>query len=457
MGLLDSLTGGGSNKELEDLRRELATLKNQLRLSDNEKTLNHQKYLAIIDKTHAFMERLKILVGTLEDTYILERCWDLLDLALGIKKGAIYQHSDEGWVAEHYVGFKDEEIPIIPLNEDSLPGYVAETGAVLSLAHLRKQDDLAYLERRGVIPDCKIVCPVRVDGNIEKLIIICTYAGNVFTGEDDLDTVNMVATLLGLVLSNTKALTAQKSEFEKMRKLFSSMVAPEVIELLEQNPDGITLGGERKQIAILFVDIRNFTALAKTITPEQTVDLLNRYFAIITEIVLKNRGTLDKFMGDSAMALFGTPNMHANPTLSAVQAAMQIQRAFEVKMPQWVAEGFPEYGVGIGINFQEVIVGNVGSNKLSNFTAVGDGVNIASRLCHIAKPGEVLITGSCYENIPDWPGAVEERFGVTIKGSESITVFSLEDAPGDKACCPQCGLPLPLEARFCGECGFKRT
>jgi len=228
MGLLDSLTGGGSNKELEDLRRELATLKNQLRLSENEKTLNHQKYLTIIDKTHAFMERLKILVGTLEDVYIFERCWDLLDLALGIKKGAIYQHSDEGWVAEHYVGFKEEEIPIIPLNEDSLPGYVAETGAVLSLAHLRKQDDLAYLERRGVIPDCKIVCPVRVDGNIEKLIIICTYAGNVFTGEDDLDTVNMVATLLGLVLSNNKALAAQKSEFEKMRNSSQAWSPPKL-------------------------------------------------------------------------------------------------------------------------------------------------------------------------------------------------------------------------------------
>jgi class 3 adenylate cyclase len=457
MGILDSLRGGGSNKELEDLRREIATLKNQLKLSDNEKTLHHQKYLTIIDKTHAFMERLKILVGTLEDTFVLERCWDLLDLALVIKKGAIYRKTAEGWLAEHYVGFREDEIPVIPLNEDSLPGYVAETGAVLSLAHLRKQDDLAYLERRGVVPDCKIVCPVRIDGEIEKLIIICNYAGNVFTGEDDIDTVNMVATLLGLVLSNSRALAAQKSEFEKMRKLFSSMVAPEVIELLEKSPEGITLGGERRQIAILFVDIRDFTALAKKITPEQTVEILNRYFTLITEIVLKNRGTLDKFMGDSAMVLFGTPNIHINPSLAAVQTAMQIQRAFEIKMPQWATEGFPEYGIGIGINFADVIVGNVGSTRLSNFTAVGDGVNIASRLCHIAKPGEVLITGSCYENIPDWPGAVEERFGVAIKGSEALTVFSLEDAPGDKACCPQCGLPLPLEARFCGECGFRRA
>ncbi|OGK08213.1 MAG: hypothetical protein A2W80_14220 [Candidatus Riflebacteria bacterium GWC2_50_8] len=457
MGILDSLRGGGSNKELEDLRREITTLKNQLKLSDNEKTLHHQKYLAIIDKTHAFMERLKLLVGTLEDSFVLERCWDLLDLALGIKKGAIFQRTAEGWVADHHVGYKDEEIPVIPLNEDSLPGYVAETGAVLSLAHLRKQDDLAYLERRGVVPDCKIVCPVRVDGNVEKLIIICTYAGNVFTGEDDLDTVAMVASLLGLVLNNTKAIAAQKNEFDRLRKMFSSMVAPEVIELLANNPDGITLGGERKQIAILFVDIRDFTALAKTITPEQTVELLNHYFTLIAEIIIKNRGTLDKFMGDSAMALFGTPNIHVNPTLSAVQAAMQIQRAFEIKMPQWVAEGFPQYGIGIGINFQEVIVGNVGSPRLSNFTAVGDGVNIASRLCHIAKPGEVLITGACYEQIEDWPGAVEERFGVTVKGSESLTVFSLEDAPGDKACCPQCGLPLPLDAKFCGECGFRRA
>lgn len=373
------------------------------------------------------------------------------------KKGAVYQKSEEGWTCEHQVGFKDDEIPVIPCGEDSLAGYVSETGATLSLAHLRKQDDLAYLERRGVIPDSKIVCPVRVEGEIEKLIIICNYAGNVFTGEDDLDTVAMVATLLGLVLSNNKAIAAHKSEADKMRQLFSRMVAPEVVDLLEQNPDGIVLGGESKKIAILFVDIRNFTALAKTVTAEQTVELLNRYFTLISEIIIKNRGTLDKFMGDSAMALFGTPNIHINPSLAAVEAAMQIQRAFEVKMPQWIAEGYPKYGIGIGINYADVIVGNVGSTRLSNFTAVGDGVNIASRLCHAAKPGEVLITGSCYEQLEDWPGAVEERFGVELKGSESITVFSLEDAPGDKACCPQCGLPLPLDARFCGECGYKRS
>ncbi|MBU1109851.1 MAG: hypothetical protein KKB51_24430 [Candidatus Riflebacteria bacterium] len=457
MGILDSLTGGGSNKEIEELRREITGLKSQCKHSETEKNLIHQKYLAIIDKTHAFMERLKILVGTLEDKFVLERCWDLLDLAFGIKKGAIYQCTADGWVADHYVGFKDDEIPVIPLNEDSLPGYVAESGAILSLAHLHKQDDLAYLERRGVIPDCKIVCPVRVEGKIEKLIIICNYAGNVFTGEDDLDTVAMVATLLGLVLNNNKAIATQKSEFDRLRKLFSSMVAPEVIDHLEKNPEGIVLGGDRKKIAIVFADIRNFTEMAKTITPEKTIDLLNRFFTLVTEIIIKNRGTLDKYMGDSVMALFGTPNTHLNASLAAVQAAMQIQRAVEIKMPHWVAEGFPKYGIGIGINFQEVIVGNVGSQRLSSFTAVGDGVNLASRLCHAAKAGEVLITGSCYEEIEDWPGAVEERFGVAIKGSEPVTVYSLEDAPGDKACCPQCGLPLPLDAKFCGECGFRRA
>lgn len=457
MGILDSLRGGGSNKEIEDLRREITGLKSQFKNSETERTLIHQKYLAIIDKTHAFMERLKILVGTLEDTFVLERCWDLLDLALGIKRGAVYQRTNDGWVADYFVGFKEDEIPVIPLNEDSLPGYVAESGAILSLAHLRKQDDLAYLERRGVLPDCKIVCPVRVEGKIEKLIIICTYSGNVFTGEDDLDTVAMVATLLGLVLSNTRAMVAQKGEFDRLRKLFSSLVAPEVIDHLEKNPEGIVLGGERKKIAIMFVDIRNFTELAKTISPEKTIELLNRFFTLVTELIIKNRGTLDKYMGDSVMALFGTPNAHVNASLSAVQAAMQIQRAIEIKMPQWVSEGFPKYGIGIGINFQEVIVGNVGSKRLSSFTAVGDGVNLASRLCHAAKIGEVLITGTCYEQLEDWPGAVEERFGVAIKGSDPVTVFSLEDAPGDKACCPQCGLPLPLDAKFCGECGFRRT
>lgn len=465
MGLLDSLKGGNTTRDLESLRAELTTLRSRLKAGEAEILLAQQKTVTLIDKTHAFMDRLKVLVGTLDGNAVLTRCWDLLDLALGIKRGAIYARSDEGWVQDYGVGFKDGDVPVIPLNEDSLPGYVAEQGVIMSLAYLRKQDDLAYLERRGVIPDAKIVCPVRVGQQVEKLIIICSYSGNVFSGEDDLDIVQMVATILGLVLQNNRIMAEQKSElaqqrdeFGRMRRLFSSMVAPEVIAFIEKNPGGVILGGERQKVAVLFADIRNFTELAGDIPPEQTIELLNLFFTMVTDIVINTKGTLDKFMGDAAMALYGTPIPLSNPTHAAVQAAIRIQRALIEFMPVWKAKGLPAYGVGIGINFQEVIVGNVGSQRLSNFTAIGDGVNVASRLCAVANAGEILVSSYCYENLGEWQEKAVMREGLVIKGkAEPVTAYSITDFSEKQPGCPKCGANLPAAVKFCGGCGFRRN
>lgn len=461
MGILDSLKGSGSTKEIDSLKAELNQLRKAFKVAESELKLNQQKHLELIDKTHAFMERLKVLVGTLDGEAVLSRCWDLLDLAMGIKKGAVFQKIDEGWLSELSIGFKDEELPLVPHNEDSMFGYSAEQGLIMSLAFIRKQDDLAYLERRGVIPDAKIICPVRVGNSIEKMIVICAYSGNVFSGEDDLETVQLVSTILGLVLQNTRVLAAhrqeldqKKHELNRLRNMFTSMVAPEVIAFIEKNPGGIVLGGKKQKVAVLFADIRDFTELASDITPEKTIELLNKFFSVVTEIVIKSRGTLDKFMGDAAMALYGTPVPLEDPVKAAVSAALEIQKEIAKMMPQWVAAGLPKYGVGIGINFQDVVVGNVGSQRLSNFTAIGDGVNVASRLCAIAKAGEILVTESCFTALA-WQGKSEKRTGITIKGKAApITVYSIFEA--EEEVCPQCSNPLPAVAKFCGSCGFKR-
>lgn len=465
MGILDSLKGSGNAKDIEALRAELVTLKKHLKTCEADLNMNQQKYLELVDKTHAFMERLKILVGTLDGQSVLVRCWDLLDLALGLKKAGIFHKTEDGWFSELTVGYKEEEIPVIPLHEDSMAGYAAEQGLILSLAYIRKQDDLAYLERRGVIPDAKIICPVRIGEEVEKLIVISNYSGNVFSGEDDLDTVQMVATILGLVLQNARVIAShrheideKRKELDRLRNMFSSMVAPEVIAFIEKNPGGIVLGGKRQKVAVLFADIRNFTELASSISPEKTIELLNHFFDIVTEIVIKTQGTLDKFMGDAAMALYGTPVELKNPVFSAVKAAIQIQKTIEQRMDLWKEMGLPAYGVGIGINFQDVVVGNVGSMRLSNFTAIGDGVNVASRLCSIADAGEILVSESCFKEL-NWQDSFEKRDGVMIKGkAEPITVYAIYKSVAVAAeVCPQCSGHLPAVAKFCGSCGYRKS
>jgi len=479
MGILDSLGGGTAKKELENLKKEFANLKANLGKIEFERDELQKKNLHLIDKTHSFLQRIRLLISTLEDENVHARAWDLLDTTLTIKKACILSRTPDGLVSEFSVGFPDDKTPIVPLNEDSMITYVLDNGVPLSRAHLHMQDDLAYLERRGVISDAKIVCPVRLRGIVQKLLVICSYAGNVFAGEDDLETIEMVTTLLGLVLTNTKILSEQKQAlaeesqalavkkqeldeqtkaFGRLRQIFSRMVAPEVIEFIEKNPAGIVLGGTRKKIAIMFADIRGFTRMSEKLPPEKVVELLNRYFSRLADIVMTNRGTLDKFMGDAAMVLFGTPMSIDKPSYHAVVAAQEIQDMTQDNMAEWVALGFPAFSVGVGINFQDVLVGNIGSQKLSSYTAIGDGVNIAFRLCSSAQGGEILVSESTYENLQDWQGQCEQRPKISLKGkAEPVTVYALSRyANYREGACPNCGTHVLEGARFCGACGFRR-
>lgn len=461
MGLISGLFGSNSD-ELKKLSEELKTVNARCRSLEQEAAELKSKSIEIVDKTHGFMDHLKILVSTLDDTHVVERCWALLNQALNIKLGAIYYRTDNGFKAKIDTGFVQKP-PIIPLDEESMVGFAARDGSALSLERVRAQDDLAYLEKRGVLQNAKLVCPARVRGNVELLIVVCEYGGNVFDSESDLDLIQMVGTLLGLVMTNAlilaeqkNILNKQKKELARVRELFSSMVAPEVIEFIEKNPEGIVLGGKRQPVAIMFADIRNFTTLSEEHTPEKIIELLNNFFSLITDIVIQTKGTLDKFMGDCAMALFGTPAGLKNPSLTAVKAAIQIQRQLAINMKIWQQDGFPKFGVGIGINFQNVVVGNVGSTRLSNFTAIGDGVNLAQRLCGIAEAGEILITTSCYKALGSSTLPVNMKQGIKVKGkSEPITVFSIMDVQPRIIKCPVCQASIGNQKRFCGKCGHQ--
>ncbi|MFZ2958788.1 MAG: adenylate/guanylate cyclase domain-containing protein [Candidatus Ozemobacteraceae bacterium] len=478
MGLLDSLLGGPSKAELEAAKREIATLKDHFHKANAEREQLRVSLTKQIDQVHALISRMKGVVGCMVGDQVLDRTWDLLENALAIKKGAIYTKSAAGWKPTLARGFGKEGAPVIPLEEESIATHAAKHGVGLSLAHIRNTDDLKYLERRGIISDIKLAAPIRIQGQVQGILLICIYGGNVFSGEDDLELVQMVSSLLGLVIQNTlifqeknsalakkteeldqksQELSQKEKELGRVRNLFSQMVSPEVIQAIEANPEGIVLGGSRQRIAIFFADVRGFTRLAEQMSPEKVVDLLNLYFANLTEIILKHRGTLDKFMGDGAMALFGTPVPIENPCQAAVSAAHEIQKMVSQSVKTWVASGFPALSVGIGISFEDVVVGHVGSPRLSNFTAVGDGVNFTSRLCSLALGGEVIVSDSCFAELGEWKDGHDARSGISLKGrSELVTVHSIwiEEKP-ETLPCPACGQVLSPSGRFCSACGFR--
>lgn len=177
----------------------------------------------------------------------------------------------------------------------------------------------------------------------------------------------------------------EEREKRKVRNMFGQYVAPGVIKLLYENPDLMRLGGEEKELTALFSDIRGFTTISEGLSPGELVNLLNEYLSEMTEIVFRNWGTLDKYIGDAIMAFWGSPYPQEDHPERACRAALQMLESLKKLQTKWQAEGRAEINIGVGINSGPMIVGNMGSKTRVNFTIMGDNVNLASRLEGINK------------------------------------------------------------------------
>lgn len=173
---------------------------------------------------------------------------------------------------------------------------------------------------------------------------------------------------------------AEEQERARLKKAFQSYVAPAVVEEIIRHPESLKLGGERRELSLLFCDIRGFTTLSETLEPEQLVAVLHDFLNPMSEIIVQHGGTLDKYMGDAIMALFGAPLRMEDHAPRACRAALAMVATLQRLDREWAGMGRPPLNIGIGINTGPVAVGNMGSDRLFDYTAVGDHVNLASRL-----------------------------------------------------------------------------
>ncbi len=188
---------------------------------------------------------------------------------------------------------------------------------------------------------------------------------------------------------------------ELLKGAFSRYVGQQVAEEVLKDPDAMQLGGRRQQVTVLFADICGFTALSERLDPEQVLGILNEYFGHLTEITHRFRGTVDKFMGDSIMAVFGSPGWTADHALRAVMAAVCMQKMVARLNQRRQAQGEVPVVFRIGVNTGEVIVGNLGSPERMEFAVIGDAVNVAYRLQGIAPGGSVYITEATFRQVRD--------------------------------------------------------
>ncbi len=228
---------------------------------------------------------------------------------------------------------------------------------------------------------------LRVTLNIFSYIIIYIVVRYLFVY--DMIYIDLFYPLIGILFSTISIELLAFAQEEKSSKFiqdaFSAYLSPDLLKELVKNPDSLTLGGENRELSILFSDIRGFTTISESMDANSLVKLLNRYFTPMTDSVLEHKGMLDKYIGDAVMAFFNAPvdvEDHAN---QACLSALDMIEKLNLLNKELEEENIPSLHIGIGINTAEVVVGNMGSNQRFNYTVMGDGVNLASRVESITK------------------------------------------------------------------------
>ncbi len=254
----------------------------------------------------------------------------------------------------------------------------------------RKPEDLLF---QTSVPGAALYIPLQVGG---KQVGILGVNNRVSLRPFNDHAKQMLLTLVdyaAIGIQNVQLLhqveKAKEREKQQVKTMFERYMAPTVVNKLLSQSDQVMLGGTRQVVSVLFADIRSFTKFSTQIPPEVLVEVLNRHITVVAETILAEEGTLDKFMGDAVMAFFNAPLPQPDHAQRAARAALAIHRAVE-KLHKTMPDAFQmEFGIGISVG--EVIVGNIGSPQLMNFTIIGEPVNVCQRLQSQAQGGQIFI------------------------------------------------------------------
>ncbi|MGD2125133.1 MAG: adenylate/guanylate cyclase domain-containing protein [Desulfobacteraceae bacterium] len=203
-----------------------------------------------------------------------------------------------------------------------------------------------------------------------------------------------------------------------IRETFGRYISDDIVNSILESPKGLSLGGEKRAVTILMSDLRDFTSIAERLKPEQVVQILNTYFEVMVDVILKYEGTINMIMGDALLVIFGAPQKMPDRAQRGIACAIAMQNAMAMVNEQNCKNGLPELEMGIGLNDSEVIVGNIGSIKRSRYTVVGSGVNLTNRIQSYAAAGQVFISESLRHEAGDLL-RIDGQLEVLPKGAET--------------------------------------
>ena len=268
-------------------------------------------------------------------------------------------------------------------------GCIFESGRAEIVNDLR--NDPRYVEGPGSARSL-ICAPLMSADRTMGVINVSSTEQTAYTAAD----MNLLKTIASHAASSIEnaILHEKKLKQERVKSNLERYLSPHVVQAIIDADGDISMDPGKKRISVLFSDIRNFTTICEELAPEQVVKYMNEYFTHLVEVIFNHEGTVNKFVGDMIVALFGAPSTVEDNEKRAIEAAIKMQRRIEMMPSSWIKDNF---NTGIGINSGDVVVGNVGSPQHMDYTAIGDEVNIASRLQSLARGGQILVSQSVYE------------------------------------------------------------
>ena len=265
------------------------------------------------------------------------------------------------------------------------------------------------------------------------VVIAGCYYGSIFAFNRYSYLLDCVFPIITLVMVYTHVFTVkfitELNAKLQIKKQFGTYLSPALVEKLQKNPELLTLGGETRELSIMFTDVRGFTTISEHYGKDVQglTKIMNRYMTAMTAKIIENNGTLDKYIGDAQMAFWNAPLDEPEHAKLAVKTALQMMESLDEFNKEIAAEGIPAFGMGLGINTADVVVGNMGSSQRFDYTCLGDGVNLASRLEGQSKPyGVKMVLGARTAELIKTEYPTVELDTIAVKGkTEGVKIYGL--------------------------------
>ncbi len=359
----------------------------------------------------------------------------VLDLVLkveGVERGYAMLGDEKGGFQPAVIRYKKDpsvgtaKIPQMILSQ-AIIKQVTQGGVPLLVQDVRMDPRLASSKSIALGGMQSAMCaPLKGGDKLYGLLYVDNLVKRGMFSQEDLNIFSVIATQAGLAVDRVRG-REEMAKQSQQRSALERFLSPGVAQKIAAEAADIQLRGETQNLTVLFADIRGFTSMAEVMSPEETVELLNDFFNAMSDRIFSHEGTLDKFLGDGLMCLFGAPIAKGNDALNAVRTAVEMQQTLQQINKDM---GRPLH-MGIGINTGRAVVGYIGATRRMDYTAIGDVVNVASRLCAAAAPDQILVSANTHT---EFGGELPTRKlePVKVKGkAEPIQVYEVlwQDVP----------------------------